>query len=98
NMSGLAMPDGTTMHLFGEGGGARVADQLTRAMGRDVPLLGQVPIDTAMVSAGDAGTPVVLAPDSVAGKELRRIADGLATRGRGLVGMSLSLDTGGTQR
>ncbi|HEU0190819.1 MAG TPA: P-loop NTPase, partial [Mycobacterium sp.] len=46
NMSGLAMPDGTTMHLFGEGGGARVADQLTRAMGRDVPLLGQVPIDT----------------------------------------------------
>ncbi len=32
NMSGLAMPDGTTMHLFGEGGGARVAERLTRAM------------------------------------------------------------------
>lgn len=98
NMSGLAMPDGTTMHLFGEGGGKRVSEQLTRAMGRDVPLLGQVPIDATMVAAGDSGTPVVLMPDSTAGKELRRIADGLATRGRGLVGMSLGLDTGQTQR
>ncbi|HET9875020.1 MAG TPA: P-loop NTPase, partial [Mycobacterium sp.] len=98
NMSGLAMPDGTTMHLFGEGGGERVAERLTMAMGRDVPLLGQVPIDATMVTAGDTGSPVVLAADSVAGKELRRIADGLATRGRGLVGMSLGLDTGNTQR
>ncbi len=98
NMSGLAMPDGTTMHLFGEGGGQRVADQLTKAMGRDVPLLGRVPIDSTMVSAGDAGTPVVLMPDSVAGKELRRIADNLSTRGRGLVGMSLGLETGNKQR
>ena len=98
NMSGLAMPDGTTMQLFGEGGGQRVADQLTKAMGRDVPLLGQVPIDAAMVSAGDAGTPVVRMPDSVAGQELRRIADGLATRGRSLVGRSLGLDTGQTRR
>ncbi len=98
NMSGLAMPDGSTMHLFGEGGGKRVAEQLTRAMGREVPLLGQVPIDSTMVTAGDEGTPVVLSPDSIAGKELRRIADGIATRGRGLVGMSLGLDTGQTQR
>lgn len=98
NMSGLALPDGTTMHLFGEGGGQRVADQLTRAMGREVPLLGQVPIDTTMVSAGDSGTPVVLASESVAGRELRAIADRLATRSRGLVGMSLGLNTGGTRR
>ncbi|MEB3021047.1 Mrp/NBP35 family ATP-binding protein [[Mycobacterium] crassicus] len=98
NMAGLAMPDGSTMHLFGEGGGERVAERLTRAMGRDVPLLGQVPIDTEMVTGGDSGAPVVLSPDSVAGKELRRIADQLATRGRGLVGMSLGLNTGNTQR
>lgn len=98
NMSGLAMPDGTTMHLFGEGGGERVAERLTRAMGRDVPLLGKVPIDATMVTGGDSGSPVVLNPESIAGKELRRIADGLATRGRGLVGMSLGLDTGNTQR
>ncbi|MEO6793034.1 MAG: sodium:proton antiporter, partial [Mycobacterium sp.] len=63
-----------------------------------VPLLGQVPIDTEMVTGGDSGSPVVLSPDSIAGKELRRIADQLATRGRGLVGMSLGLETGNTQR
>ncbi|UVO11156.1 Mrp/NBP35 family ATP-binding protein [Mycobacterium sp. SVM_VP21] len=98
NMAGLAMPDGSTMHLFGEGGGERVAERLTRAMGRDVPLLGQVPIDSEMVTGGDSGSPVVLSPDSAAGKELRRIADQLATRRRGLVGMSLGLDTGGSRR
>ncbi|TXI48778.1 Mrp/NBP35 family ATP-binding protein [Mycolicibacter arupensis] len=98
NMAGLAMPDGTTMHLFGEGGGARVAERLTRAMGRDVPLLGQVPIDSEMVTGGDSGSPVVLSPDSPAGAELRRVADQLATRRRGLVGMSLGLDTGGSRR
>ncbi|WP_024442973.1 Mrp/NBP35 family ATP-binding protein [Mycobacterium sp. UM_WGJ] len=98
NMAGLAMPDGSTMHLFGEGGGERVAERLTRAMGREVPLLGQVPIDSEMVTGGDSGSPVVLSPDSAAGKELRRVADQLATRRRGLVGMSLGLDTGGTRR
>jgi ATP-binding protein involved in chromosome partitioning len=50
------------------------------------------------VTGGDSGAPVVLTPDSVAGKELRRVADQLATRGRGLVGMSLGLNTGNTQR
>lgn len=98
NMAGLAMPDGSTMHLFGEGGGARVAERLTRAMGRDVPLLGQVPIDREMVTGGDSGDPVVLSPDSVAGKELRRVAEQLSTRSRGLVGMSLGLNTGNNQR
>jgi ATP-binding protein involved in chromosome partitioning len=93
NMSGLLLPDGTTMQLFGEGGGKRVAESLTKAVGADVPLLGQVPIDPALVSAGDSGVPLVLSdPDSAAGKELLSIADGLASRKRGLVGMSLNLD------
>jgi ATP-binding protein involved in chromosome partitioning len=93
NMSGLLLPDGTTMHLFGEGGGKRVAESLTKAIGADVPLLGQVPIDPALVSAGDSGVPLVLSdPESAAGKELQSIADGLASRKRGLVGMSLNLD------
>ena len=30
NMSGLLMPDGSTMQIFGEGGGRRVADSLSR--------------------------------------------------------------------
>ncbi|MHA7649401.1 Mrp/NBP35 family ATP-binding protein [Mycobacterium sp. ML4] len=93
NMSGLTLPDGTTMQVFGEGGGRQVAERLSRAVGADVPLLGQIPLDPALVAAGDAGVPVVLStPDSAVGKELRRIADGLSSRRRGLAGMSLGLD------
>jgi ATP-binding protein involved in chromosome partitioning len=96
NMSGLLMPDGTTMQIFGEGGGRQVAESLTRAVGAEVPLLGQVPLDPALVAAGDSGVPLVLsAPDSAAGIELRGIADKLASRRRGLAGMSLGLDPAG---
>ena len=94
NMSGLTLPDGSTLALFGEGGGALVAESLTKAVGADVPLLGQVPIDKDLVDAGDTGVPLVLsAPESAAGKALNDIAAGLASRKRGLVGMSLNLDT-----
>ena len=94
NMSGLVLPDGTTMQVFGEGGGKQVAESLSRSVGGDVPLLGQVPLDPALVNAGDSGIPLVLsAPDSAAGKELRGIADALTARKRGLAGMSLGLDT-----
>jgi ATP-binding protein involved in chromosome partitioning len=96
NMSWLVLPDGSTMQVFGEGGGRQVAERLSRAVGADVPLLGQIPLDTSMVSAGDTGVPLVLsAPDSAAGKELRGIADGLSARKRGLAGMSLGLDPAG---
>ena len=56
NMSGLVLPDGTTMQIFGEGGGNQVAERLTRAVGADVPLLGQIPLDPALVTAGAVGT------------------------------------------
>ncbi|MBO0679620.1 Mrp/NBP35 family ATP-binding protein [Mycolicibacterium sp. S2-37] len=96
NMAGLQLPDGSTLQLFGEGGGRQVADRLSRAVGADVPLLGQVPIDKAIVDAGDSGVPLVLsAPDSPAGKELRGVADALSARKRGLAGMSLGLDPAG---
>jgi ATP-binding protein involved in chromosome partitioning len=93
NMSGLALPDGSTLNVFGEGGGRQVAERLSRAMGADVPLLGQIPLDPALVAAGDAGIPIVLsAPDSAVGKQLLSIADSLSSRRRGLAGMSLGLD------
>ncbi|ART68724.1 sodium:proton antiporter [Mycobacterium dioxanotrophicus] len=96
NMSGMALPDGTTLQLFGEGGGRQVADSLTRTVGAEVPLLGQVPIDPALVSAGDDGVPLVLsAPDSPAAQELSKVADALSSRKRGLAGMSLGLDPAG---
>jgi ATP-binding protein involved in chromosome partitioning len=93
NMSGLTLPDGTVMNLFGEGGGKRVAESLTKSIGADVPLLGQVPLDPALVEAGDSGVPLVIsAPDSAAGKELLSIADKLTSRKRSLAGMSLGLN------
>jgi len=93
NMAGLVMPDGTTWDIFGEGGGRQVAERLTRAVGADVPLLGQVPLDPALVTAGDRGVPLVLsAPESAAGAELLAITDKLMARRRGLAGMSLGLD------
>jgi ATP-binding protein involved in chromosome partitioning len=93
NMAGLTLPDGSTLQVFGEGGGAQVAERLSRAVGVDVPLLGQIPLDPAVVAAGDAGLPIVLsAPDSPVGKALLRIADGLSSRRRGLAGVSLGLD------
>ena len=62
--------------MFGEGGGQQVAERLSRAIGVDVPLLGQIPLDPALVTAGDSGVPIVLsAPDSPVGKELSGIAD-----------------------
>lgn len=96
NMAGLQMPDGSVMQIFGEGGGRQVAESLTRAVGAEVPLLGQIPLDPALVTAGDSGVPLVLsAPESAASKQLRAVADKLASRRRGLAGMSLGLDPAG---
>jgi ATP-binding protein involved in chromosome partitioning len=93
NMSWLVLPDGSKLQVFGEGGGQQVAKRLSRAVGADVPLLGQIPLDPALVAAGDAGVPMVLrAPDSAVGKELLSLADGLSSRRRGLAGMPLGLD------
>jgi ATP-binding protein involved in chromosome partitioning len=93
NMAGLTLPDGSTLQVFGEGGGRQVAERLSRAVGADVPLLGQIPLDPALVTAGDSGIPIVLsAPDSPVGKALRSVADGLSSRRRGLAGVSLGLD------
>ncbi|MEU4342107.1 P-loop NTPase [Nocardia sp. NPDC023852] len=94
NMSWLDLPDGTRMDLYGSGGGQAVADRLTRAVGANVPLLGQIPIEQALRESGDEGTPIVLRdPDNPAAKALQDVADKLAVRRRGLAGMSLGIDT-----
>jgi ATP-binding protein involved in chromosome partitioning len=83
NMSWLELPDGERMEIFGSGGGQAVSDALTRTLGARVPLLGQIPLDTRLREAGDAGAPIVLAePDSPAAQALEKIADGLAVRQR----------------
>jgi len=92
NMSWMELPDGTRMEVFGAGGGQQVSASLTAALGAPVPLLGQVPLETRLRECGDDGTPIVLAqPDSPAAVALRGIADKLATRARGLAGMSLNI-------
>ncbi|MET8648243.1 MULTISPECIES: Mrp/NBP35 family ATP-binding protein [Nocardia] len=94
NMSWLDLPDGTRMDLYGSGGGQTVADSLSRAVGANVPLLGQIPIEQAVRESGDEGTPIVLRdPESSAAKALLEVADKLAVRRRGLAGMSLGIDT-----
>jgi ATP-binding protein involved in chromosome partitioning len=92
NMSWLELPDGSRQEIFGSGGGRAVSESLTRSVGADVPLLGQVPLDTALREGADIGMPVVLGhPESPAAVALRGVARGLATRSRGLAGRSLGL-------
>ena len=82
------------MDIFGSGGGQDVSDRLTTAVGAKVPLLGQIPLDTAVREGGDDGTPIVLSrPETPAAQALEAVAQKLAVRERGLVGMSLSIDT-----
>ena len=93
NMSYLVCPHcGGHTDIFGSGGGQTVATALTRITGAPVPLLGQVPMDTRLREGSDAGRPLVLSdPSAPAAVQLNKIADGLATRTRSLVGRSLPL-------
>ncbi|MGH8062797.1 MAG: iron-sulfur cluster carrier protein ApbC [Pseudoxanthomonas sp.] len=60
-------------HLFGEGGGQRMAAQY------GVPLLGSLPLDIAIREQGDAGQPVVVAtPDSAVAQAYRQVARAMA--------------------
>jgi ATP-binding protein involved in chromosome partitioning len=98
NMSYLPCPHCTEegrehrLEVFGSGGGQRVAETLSSRFGYDVPVLGQVPLDTSLREGGDAGKPIVESdPTAPAAAILRDIAQRLAGRGRGLAGMQLGL-------
>lgn len=92
NMSWMELPDGSRIDVFGTGGGQVVADSLTRILGVQVPLLGQIPLEPQVRECGDLGTPVVVAtPGSPAATAMRAVAEKLAVRSRGLAGMSLGL-------
>jgi len=77
NMSGDA---------FGEGGGARLADEL------DVPLLGTIPLDRALREAGDAGTPVVESdPDAESSRAIVALAEVVAATRQAAIRKPLTL-------
>lgn len=91
NMAAMAMPDGSTLELFGSGGGQQIADSLTERMGYPVPLLGSIALDVDLREAGDAGVPVVWSnPESPAAVALRQIAEKIDGP-RGLAGKSLGV-------
>jgi ATP-binding protein involved in chromosome partitioning len=72
--------------LFGEGGGAQLAEEL------GVSLLAQIPLDIAMREAGDAGVPVVRRdPGAPSSQVFGSLAAALPTVRRSLVGMPLPL-------
>ena len=92
NMGAMVMPDGSTMNVFGTGGGQIVADRLGVILGHEVPLLASVPLDPTLRSGGDAGTPIVIdAPESPAAQQIQAVADKLAIRSDSLVGKNLNL-------
>ena len=93
NMSYLVCAHcGEQTEVFGSGGGASVAAALSRITGTQVPLLGQVPLDVQLRESGDATVLLVLGePDSPAALALRKIADELGARRRGLAGRQLGL-------
>ena len=81
---------GHAEHLFGEGGGERMAAQY------GVPLLGALPLEIGIREQGDAGVPIVAArPDSPAAQAYRdiahRLAEALAARPRAKPSIASSL-------
>jgi ATP-binding protein involved in chromosome partitioning len=81
---------GHAEHLFGQGGGERMAAQY------GVPLLGSLPLEIGIREQGDAGVPIVAArPDSAAAQAYReaarRLAEALAARPRAKPSISSSL-------
>ena len=91
NMAGLVLPDGTTLDLFGIGGGDRVAQTLSED-GSTVPLLASIPLSASLREDADAGIPVVIAhPDDPAARAITALAATIAVQPRGLSGRSLPL-------
>lgn len=92
NMSYLAMPDGSRNAIFGSGGGATVAAQLSSLLGYEVPVMGEIPLESEIREGGDSGAPwATQEGDSPAQQELRKIAGQLSRRSRNLSGRGLSV-------
>ena len=70
NMSWFTGDDGQRYQIFGEGGGAELAERL------EVPLVGQVPLMIPMREGSDSGRPIVAVdPDSEASVAIAKIAE-----------------------
>jgi len=77
NMSWFSPPDlpDRRYHIFGEGGGRRVAQEL------GVDFLGELPIDPRVAEGGDKGRPILThAPDSPVAESFRTLAGNVARK------------------
>jgi ATP-binding protein involved in chromosome partitioning len=85
NMSHFIAPDtGKRYAIFGEGGGARIAEEF------DAPLLAQIPLEMDTRKGGDAGVPIVVGqPRSAQAQAFRDLAAAVADRVRALSTMTL---------
>ncbi|MGA6126776.1 MULTISPECIES: Mrp/NBP35 family ATP-binding protein [unclassified Microbacterium] len=89
NMAAFALPDGTLVDVFGAGGGAAVAAELSTDDAA-VPLLGSIPLSPALRRGGDEGEPVVLAdPGDPAARAISAVADALVSTRSSLAGRAL---------
>ncbi len=92
NMAGLVLPDGTTLDIFGSGGGAQVATALSAGQESAVEVLAQIPLSVALRAGGDAGDPVVMtSPTDPASVAIAALARTIMTSGPSLVGKPLGL-------
>ncbi len=75
NMSWYELPDGQRDYIFGQDGASRFAEA------ERIPLLGQIPIRTALREAGDGGAPLVIVdPGNPSSIQLRLSARQLAAQ------------------
>ncbi|MGI8614338.1 MAG: Mrp/NBP35 family ATP-binding protein [Nocardioidaceae bacterium] len=99
NMAYLPCPHCGPEHqieVFGSGGADRVAGTLSARFGYAVRVLGRIPLDVQLRQGGDDGRPIVdVAPESLAARELTRVAETLSGRSRGLAGRQLGLTPAG---
>ena len=85
NMSHFIAPDtGKRYAIFGEGGGARIAQEF------DAPLLAQIPLEMDTRKGGDAGVPIVVGqPRSAQAQAFRDLASAVVERVRALSSLTL---------
>ena len=70
NMSYFLAPDGNKEYIFGVGGGTELSERM------NIPLLGQIPLETAIREGGDLGNPIALSDNSTpAAAEFGKIAE-----------------------
>lgn len=67
NMGAFQTPDGQSWPLFGEGGGQRLAEEIS------APLLGSIPLEPSISKGGDSGEPVAI-QNGPAGNAFRKLA------------------------